>query len=194
MKGQSMKKNVRFVWVVVGLAALAVAAGCQGADDGATDDAPQAASDQAAQRIDALSSELELDEAQRARLENVAALVRERHEAFAAERPEHVERVLAAIESGEVDEAEVHRNIDEKVDQVRATLHGVADELIALVESMDDDQRARASARLRQVQERMAAFHERIDAGEGHGAFVEHLRGRLCRDDGALEGWLGAEE
>jgi hypothetical protein len=194
MTGHSVKHDVRIVVVLVGLTALAAAAGCQGPDEGAADGSQEATPDHVARRIDALASELELDQAQRARLENVAALVRERHEAFAAERPEHVERLLAAVESGEVDEAEVHRNIDEKVDQVRETLHDVADELIALVESMDADQRASAVARLRQMQERMAAFREQVDAGEGPRAFVEHLRGRLCRDDGSLEGWLGGEE
>jgi phosphoenolpyruvate carboxylase len=193
MTGHSVKRSGTILWVLGAAAALG-AAGCQGAGDAGADDTRQAVPDHVAQRIDALSSELELDEAQQARVENVAALVRERHEAFVAERPEHFDRVLAAVESGEVDEAEVHRNIDEKVDQVRATLHDVADELIALVESMDADQRALAASRLRQARERMAAFHERIESGDGRGALVEHLRGRLCRDDGALEGWLGAGE
>lgn len=187
MTGESVKRRASIVWAIAGLAALAAVAGCRGAGDDAAGGELQAAPDHVAQRIDALSSELELDAAQRGRLENVAAIARERHEAFAAERPAHVEQVLAAVESGEVDEAEVHRGIDEKVDQVRATLHGVADELIALVESMDADQRARAVEHLRQAHERMAAFHERAGAGEGHRAFLEHLHGLMSRDDGAGE-------
>ena len=188
MRGRISKRGLIFGVVLIVMAAgVLMVVGCQGAEEAEAEQEP--APTMADRRIDALASELELDEDQRQRLETIRDTVHERRDAMRAERDEAIEEHLEALESGEIDADEVHARIDEKVDEVRGTIHEVADQIIALVETMDDEQRARAASKLRTFHERMSAFHEQMEAeGGGPAAFLNHVREHVCAGHDPLFG------
>ncbi len=152
--------------VKLALVAGVVAVGCQGSEEAVLSE-ESAARSPLEQRIEAFADELELDQQQRARIDNVRTTVREQHEAMREEREEDFEQLVTAIEAGEVDEQEVQSHIDAKIDQFRTTAHQVASELVALVNSMDSEQRTELVTRLEHFHERARAFHERMEAGGG---------------------------
>jgi uncharacterized coiled-coil protein SlyX len=175
--------------VVVGFATT----GCQGGGEGEEASA-QPEPTFVDRRIEALSAELELTDDQAQRLRTVRDVVHERRDAFRAERDATIEARLAELEAGELDAEAIHEHIDTKIAELRETAHRIADELIALAESMDDAQRARAAAKIRTIHERMAAFHERMENAGDHGAILAHVRERLCAADGdALGPWTWLE-
>ncbi len=113
-----------------------------------------------------LVADLDLSEEQEAQLDGVLALLREHHEDHAAEREEHLGELLAALESGEIDDEAVHARIDAKLDEVRAGAHEIADAAIAFVRGLDADQRATLADRVETLHDRMQRWHDR---GGPHG-------------------------
>ncbi len=110
----------------------------------------------AGQHLDRISAELDLNDEQRGYLENVRELLTEKHEQRATEHAEKHERILEAIEQGDVDAEVVHQAIDEHMAEAQTTVHQVADELVAFVNSLDEDQRA-------ELVERMETFHAHME-------------------------------
>jgi len=106
-----------------------------------------------------LVEDLDLTEEQQAQLDGIHELIRSKHEAHEGERGEHFDQVLDAVESGEIDEQAVHDHIDAKVDEMRASLHEIADEVIVFVASLDEEQRATLVVKLEDFRERMERFH-----------------------------------
>lgn len=150
-------------------------------------------------RIEAISAELDLNDEQENRLRNVRDLVHERRDEFRSERGELMERRLAEFETGELDEEEIHQHIDEKIDELRGTAHQVADELIALANSMDEEQRTATATKFRRFHERMEAFHEQMEGEGGPRAFFSHVRERVCSGHGdgfhSMHGmWFGDDD
>lgn len=137
-------------------------------------------------RIAVISAELDLNDEQEQRLRNVRDLVHERRDDFRSERGEFMESRLAELEAGEIDDEGIHQRIDDKIDELRGTAHQVADELIALVNGMDEEQRTATATKLRRFHERMEAFHEQMEGEGGPRAFFSHVRERICsgHDDG----------
>ncbi len=172
--------------LTVALAALAglAVAGCRGGEEAA----PPSPADR---RIEALSQELELDDEQRLHLENTRDLVHERRDEMRAEREARFAELTESIEAGAVDRDRVHGLIDTKAEQLRATAHQVADELIALVESMDQSQRERLVERLEEMHDRMRAFHERMESGGGHHRAIARC---LAEQGFSAPGWFPSEE
>lgn len=173
-----MKTTKRTGWAL-GLATMAaiglLGLGCQGEEDAADVDRQELPL-----AVERLASDLSLDSAQRAHLEAVHAMIEEHRDAHRAEREAHYQELRTMVETGEVSSEEVHARIDGKIDEVRGLAHRAADELIALVQSLSPDQRARAVDRLDRFHDRMVAFHDRVEAEGGPRAFFARLRGHGC--------------
>jgi hypothetical protein len=181
-----MKTSTQTGWALGILATTAAAMlglGCQPAEaetgDGARDGMPPG--------VERLAEDLSLNEEQRGHIEAVRSMLAEHHEARVADREARFQELRTMVETGEVDSEQVHGRIDEKIDEVRGLAHRVADELIALVESLEPDQRSRAVEHIDRFHERMVAFHERVEASGGPRAFFARLRERGC---GGPAGWL----
>lgn len=185
-KGNRMSKNAKGALAICGgsavvlLAAGLLALGCNG--EGAEEE--PAAREAMPLGIERLAEDLDLDDAQLARVETIREILHEHRDSHVAEREEHFARLRAAVETGEVDDAEVHSRIDEKIEEIRALAHRVADEAIALVRSLEPEQRERAVERLDRIHERMQAFHEEMEAEGGPRGFFARLRARHCAGHG----------
>jgi len=154
-----------------------VSVACQGADEEASD----VGREELPMVAERLADELELDEAQRGHLERIRDMAHEQRDQHVAEREEHFTELRTAVATGEVDSEEVHGRIDQKAEEITALAHRVADEVMALVRSLDQDQRQVAVERLDRMHERMQAFHERMESDEGgHGSFFARMRARRC--------------
>ena len=114
----------------------------------------------AGQHLERISQDLDLNDEQRGYLENVRDLWTEKHQQHAGERDAKHEELLDAIEQGDVDAEQVHATIDEHIAEAQATVHEVADELIAFVNSLDEEQRV-------QLVERIETFHARMEGMNG---------------------------
>ncbi len=162
-----LSKNMgRIVSVgVVGVALLALGllgAGAAFADEEESDCSGGRCRGPGSGRLLSMAAELELDEDQTARLTTVRELVREQRQE--RRRGAGFEILSDALETGELDPDAVHARIDERMDAKRATAHSVADELIALFDSLDEEQRVAMAA---QMEDRQSQRSERR-ARRGH--------------------------
>lgn len=176
-----MDRKLGAMGLIVGLAL----AGCQGQQES------EPPPDPLDRRIQALSEDLELGVEQRERLQRVKGIALAHRDRMEAEREARFPELIEAIEAGDIDAAAVRGHIDEVLADARDTLYLVADELVALVNSMDADQRERLARKLEQMHERIQAFHEEIDAEGGRHRFMAR-----CLADRGLElpGWLAHGE
>ncbi len=89
----------------------------------------------------------------------------------AAARNEHLQALIQRVEQGDLDLAEFDQVLDSHLDSLRNLAHGVSAELVTLVNSLDETQRATLSEHLRQVQatadERQGFIHHHF-RGHGH--------------------------
>ena len=95
------------------------------------------------ERLERLAAELDLDDAQKAQLDEVRALVEAHHEEGPA-------RLLALIQGDTIDREAVHAEIDDKA----ALAHDVADGLLDLHADLRPEQRALLQEKLDHVRER----------------------------------------
>lgn len=107
-----------------------------------------------------LVDELELDAAQQVHLENIHQAVSSRHRSMAEEHMAHVSGLAERIERGELDGAEARAMVDRHLEGIHLTAYTVVDEMVALVNGLDDDQRA--------------VLVEHLEEAKAHG---EHFRG-----------------
>lgn len=110
-----------------------------------------------------LVKDLDLNEQQQADLDGIHELIKSKHEAHAAERGQHFEMVLDAVEAGDIDDQAVHDHIDARLDEMRVSMHEIADEVIAFVRGLDDEQRTTLVIKLEGFRDKMERFH----GGEG---------------------------
>jgi Spy/CpxP family protein refolding chaperone len=143
------------------------------------------------ERIQALSDDLDLGEEQRARLDRVKGIARAHKQRMETEREARFPELIEAIEAGDIDAAVVRGHIDEVLADARETLYQVADELVALVNSMDAEQRERLAREIETVHDRMRTFHEEMEAGGGRHRFFA----RCLADQGfQLPEWMRHDE
>ena len=133
------------------LTALIFVASCRGHHPGARG--------RAEREIQALVDDLELSPEQLQRVERVKALIHEHHDRAGAEREAHVQKLRQAVAQGNIDANEVQHQMDEKLEEMRQLSHTLADELVPLVNSLNDEQRELVLAKLDRLQARMERFH-----------------------------------
>ena len=102
-----------------------------------------------------LVAELDLSPDQKQYLDNIHAIVEEKHRSRAETHGEHLQLIMGRIEQGDLDPAEVNLAIDEHLEQARIVAHDVAGELVTLVNSLDDEQRQLLADRLWEMSERL---------------------------------------
>lgn len=93
-------------------------------------------------RINDVLDDIEANTAQRDRVNAIKARMFEAAEGFAKSRPETRKAFLAQWNAATVDKAEVHRLIDERIDEIRAMAHQAADAAIEVHGTLDPTQRA----------------------------------------------------
>ena len=106
-----------------------------------------------------LVDDLELDADQQARVGTVHETLMARHQSLLDEHLQHVAGLAERIENGTLDPLEARAMVDRHVEDIRLTAYTVVDEVVALVNSLDDDQRA--------------VLLEHLEQAKTHG---EHLR------------------
>ncbi|MCP4902660.1 MAG: Spy/CpxP family protein refolding chaperone [bacterium] len=116
-----------------------------------------------------LIEELDLSESQHQYLENAHKVVEERVHAAMGDHGAHAEAILAQLESGDVNSAEVRQAIDEHIEAAREIAYSVSDELVAFVNSLDEEQRAKLTEHLKKAHEHAKEHH-----GSGHGIHSGH--------------------
>ena len=89
-----------------------------------------------------LVDDLELDDGQQQRLDAVHNILADHFKGATEKRKAHHAEMIDNIEQGNVDAAEVRQNIDAHLEQARTLAYQVADELVPLVNSLDESQRA----------------------------------------------------
>lgn len=103
------------------------------------------------ERMAGLLSGLELDEAQRARLERVHDILTRSDDADSAAMVELHETLMVQFEAGRLDTEPVRRAIDDQLERARARAYGATDELIPLINGLDESQRAALRTKVRQL-------------------------------------------
>ncbi len=103
--------------------------------------------------------ELDLTDSQHEYLENVHKILQDKvHGAFAG-HGEHAEELVEMIEQGNLDSADIRQKIDGHIEGAREIAYSVADELVAFVNSLDDEQRAKLAKHVKEAHGHMAARH-----------------------------------
>jgi len=148
--------NKRTLRLVIGglsaaLTALIFATSCRGHHPGARG--------RAEREVQALVDDLELSPEQLQRVEQVKALIHEHHRQAGAEREAHFQTVRQAIAQGNVDASEVQQQLDAKLEEMGQLAHTIADVLVPLVNSLNDQQRELVLAKLDRLHNRMERFH-----------------------------------
>ncbi|MCP4895703.1 MAG: Spy/CpxP family protein refolding chaperone [bacterium] len=113
--------------------------------------------------------ELDLTETQHQYLENAHTVVQEQLHAAMSDHGAHADAILAQLESGDINSAEVRLAIDEHIEAARGIAYSVSDELVAFVNSLDDEQRAKLTEHLKKAHENAKEHH-----GSGHGIHSGH--------------------
>ncbi len=160
---KTMRNNVgRIVSVgVVGVALLALGilgVGAAVAEEEGEERGSGRCRGQGGGKMMAVVADMDLDDDQRARLDNARSLMREQRKERRGRGGPGFDIVSDALETGELDPDEIHTRIDEKFDAKRATAHAVADEMIAFFEGLDEEQRASLAE---QIDERRSQRSER---------------------------------
>ena len=104
-----------------------------------------------------LLQDLNLDEAQSARVDAVHQLIGEHRAEMETFHSEHLAAFLAKVEAGPLDGQLARQEIDRFLDELRQTAYGVADEAVELVNSLDDEQRQVLIHHLREAQQERSA-------------------------------------
>lgn len=99
-----------------------------------------------------LIDDLELSQDQKARVETL-------HESFAglhggdrhAAHAAHLDALIEHLETGSLDAADVRAAVDGHIEEMRALAYAAGDQLVALLDSLDEDQRATLLEHLRQA-------------------------------------------
>ena len=98
--------------------------------------------------------QLELTPEQYQRLENVHEIIGTDGSEEPGAMAELHDKLMAQVEQGQVENAEIRRLIDGHVEQIRERAYAVTDELIALVNGLDATQREKLLAHLRGAHQR----------------------------------------
>ena len=99
-----------------------------------------------------LIDELELNDSQRQHLDGIHHRLMARWNDRDRIHTETLAWTLERLEHGGLQGAETQMLIDQHLEELRTLAHGVSDELIALVDSLDEDQRAVLIAHLQDAQ------------------------------------------
>jgi Spy/CpxP family protein refolding chaperone len=105
--------------------------------------------------MEGLADELGLTPDQRARFDRVHALLAE-HRAGPGTMEALHHALVSQLGDGGVDRAALRQAVDDHVDALRAMLHAVTGEMVALVDSLDARQRAVLDEHLRRAERRGA--------------------------------------
>ncbi len=106
---------------------------------------------------------LNLDSEQKVRVEALHKILMSQWTGRAEARDEHLQQLIERVEQGTADRAEARQLIDEHLEQLREVAYRSSDEIVALVNSFDGEQRALVVDHLQKVREKMGGHH-----GMGH--------------------------
>ncbi len=109
-----------------------------------------------------LIEDLELNQDQLKRVEKIHEIMGSFGHREPGSMVELHNRLIAQLEDGQIDAAEIHQVIDDHVEQIRAMAYGVTDELTALVNELDAGQRETLMDHVQQL-------HGTGGDEEGHG-------------------------
>lgn len=98
-----------------------------------------------------LFHDLELTDAQRARLERIHEILEARDDHDPAAMAELHEKLMDQFEVGQVETRQLHEMIDAHLEQIREMAYGVTDEMIGLINELDEAQREQLRARLAEL-------------------------------------------
>lgn len=120
-----------------------------------------------------LISEMDLRPDQQAHIDAIHDILSDRLAAHHGGIAEHLEVVIGRIEDGTLNATEARLHIDAKMDTMRSTAYLVSDELIALVHSLDDEQRKMLTEHLEHAQAHLQGLEKAgligRDGTLGHG-------------------------
>ncbi|MEM1204174.1 MAG: Spy/CpxP family protein refolding chaperone [Acidobacteriota bacterium] len=104
-----------------------------------------------------LMLQLDLDDTQQARVEAMHGIFADQRQAMHEDHALHLAEVLERFEhGGGFDPVEARHLVDHHAEQLRGVGYAVVDEMTALANSLDDDQRAVVIDHLREVQGHLA--------------------------------------
>jgi Spy/CpxP family protein refolding chaperone len=106
-------------------------------------------------RMGYIIGKLDLNDSQMAQMEKVRDIVETRVREKAPLHREEVHELVAAISEGKVENTEVRAAIDSHLEEFRVVAYEVSDELVALANSLDDDQRATLREEIRKAHEKL---------------------------------------
>lgn len=123
-----------------------------------------------------LVAKLDLRPDQQAHIDTIHGILSERMTAHRAGIGEHLEVLIERIDKGSINETEAHLHIDDRIETMRSTAYLVSDELVALINSLDDQQRATLTEHLSQLQSHLQQMQEMGFLGHGPftGQSVDH--------------------
>ncbi|NJL27636.1 MAG: apolipoprotein A1/A4/E family protein [Thermoanaerobaculia bacterium] len=98
-----------------------------------------------------LIDDLDLTPEQQAHVEAIHQILAERGEERREHHGEHAQRILERLEQGSLSSEEVRPVIDGHIEQFRGVAYAISDELIALVNSLDETQRATLRAHVQEM-------------------------------------------
>lgn len=104
-----------------------------------------------------LIDDLDLTAEQKAHVETIHQTIATQLEARHQHHGEHAQALISRLGQGPLTPEEVRPVIDSHLEQFRATAYSISDELVALVNSLDDTQRATLLAHLQEVHGAAAA-------------------------------------
>lgn len=113
--------------------------------------------------LEELLDQLDLRDDQQQHVDNIHALIERRHSGWADAHQEELAALRDSIATGQVDEARVQQKIDEHLQGVREAAYEISRELVALYNTLDQQQRDVLVAHLDAAQQRMQDQHAACD-------------------------------
>jgi Spy/CpxP family protein refolding chaperone len=109
--------------------------------------------------VNQLIDDLNLTEEQQQRLDNLHQALQSKHEEKMAVQGQHHQRLVDQISQGDIDSQEVRGEIDRHLEELKTVAYTVSDELVALINSLDEEQRATLMEHIEKAHGEMAKLH-----------------------------------
>jgi Spy/CpxP family protein refolding chaperone len=106
-----------------------------------------------------LVEDLNLDAEQQKHIDAVHEILMSQWEGRADARDMHLQELIERVEQGTADSTEARQMIDQHLEAIRDVAYRSSDEIVALVNSLDNEQRAKVVEHLQKLREKMGEHH-----------------------------------